>query len=228
MKKVDTLIASDIHLGSGVSRSDVLIETLKEYEYKKLILLGDIFDDLNFSRFKNKDWDFLSYIRNLSNQNTGVEVIWIAGNHDELLTTVMSYLLGIPVLSEYQWEYQGEKYLAIHGHQFDNFMINNKIISEVASIFYKFLQKIDLKKHRFSRFIKRMSKSWLRISEEIADKALHYGKEKGVQKIFCGHTHQSLFRKKEDIEYYNTGCWTDIPSTYIVINEQGICIKEIK
>ena len=39
--------------------------------------------------------------------------------------------------------------------------------------------------------------------------------------IFCGHTHQTLYKKDMNIEFYNSGCWTDIPSSYIVIDNEG-------
>ncbi len=225
-KNVDTFIASDIHLGSAVSRSDVLLETLKKYNFKRLVLLGDIFDDLNFKRLKTKHWKLLSHIHELANEQTDVEVIWITGNHDELITNVMSHILGIPILGEYEWEYNGKKYLAMHGHQFDSFMIKNKILSKMAASFYKFLQRIDRKKHRFTRSIKRLSKAWLRVSEEVASKVLRHGKERGVDYIFCGHTHQALFRQEKDINYFNTGCWTDIPSTFVTIDDGGVLINE--
>ena len=89
MKHAHTLIISDIHLGSKVSRSTVLLDTLKQYTFERLILLGDIFEDLNFKRLKSAHWELLSYIRRLSNDKTGVEIIWIAGNHDALLVDVM-------------------------------------------------------------------------------------------------------------------------------------------
>jgi len=46
-REVDTLIVSDVHLGSDLSRPDALLATLRQYTFQRLILLGDIFDDLN-------------------------------------------------------------------------------------------------------------------------------------------------------------------------------------
>jgi len=227
MQKTHTLIISDVHLGSEVSRARALEETLKGWEFSRLILLGDIFDALNFSRLTEDHWHFLSYIRSLSDPQKPVEVVWIVGNHDELLTKVAPNLLGIEVREEYRWEYNGEQYLAIHGHQYDRFMIDNKMLSDIASALYLFLQKIDLKKRRLSRLVKRMSKKWLRLSEKIARSAIRYGKREGVRYIFCGHTHLSLTRSEKRIDYYNTGCWTDIPSTFVTIDETGIEIHRI-
>lgn len=48
-----------------------------------------------------------------------------------------------------------------------------------------------------------------------------YAKENEAGVIFCGHTHQTLYKKIPDIEYFNTGCWTDIPSSYLFIDNEG-------
>ncbi len=211
--KIDTIIISDVHLGSKVSRSDILVTELKKYDYKHLILLGDIFDDLNFKRLKKSHWDLLSYIRK---QSKTVNVVWVIGNHDILLKDIAGHLLGIDVVEEFYWENNGKSFLALHGHQFDSFMANNIIISNVASFIYDMIQKID-KKQKFSRWIKQISKTWLRLSDQIADKAIHYAEKKNSDYIFCGHTHMPM--NKEN--YYNTGCWTDIPSSYITITDSN-------
>ena len=85
----DTLILSDLHLGSEVSRAEDATRMLKQNRFRRLILLGDIFSDLNFRRFTKEHWKFLSYIRKLSNPKREVEVVWVEGNHDQGLSNVM-------------------------------------------------------------------------------------------------------------------------------------------
>jgi UDP-2,3-diacylglucosamine pyrophosphatase LpxH len=46
----DTLILSDLHLGSEVSRAAETLLLLQSVKFRRLILLGDIFADLNFRR----------------------------------------------------------------------------------------------------------------------------------------------------------------------------------
>lgn len=221
-KDVNTIIISDIHLGSEVARPKAIKEMLQRFNFKRLILLGDIFDDLNFRRLKKEHWNLLTYIRKLSNPDRKIKVVWVEGNHDEGLSEIMSHLIGIKVYKEYFWISNGIKYLAIHGHQFDRFLNENIIISNVASFVYNKIQKYDKERQRFSRFIKRRSKGWLRLSNKVAEGALDYAKISEADIIFCGHTHQTLYRKQSNTEYYNTGCWTDIPSSYITIDNEGI------
>ena len=188
---VDTLIISDIHLGSEVARPENVKTMLKEYYFKRLILLGDIFDDLNFRRLKKEHWELLSYIRKLSNPRRETEVIWVEGNHDEGLTDVMSHLIGLEVQKEVFWEINGTKFLAIHGNQFDRFLNENIIISGIASYVYGKLQKIGRQKQTVARYVKTKSKGWLRLANKVAAGAAEYARQKKVNVVICGHTHQS-------------------------------------
>ncbi|MEK7626687.1 MAG: UDP-2,3-diacylglucosamine diphosphatase [Patescibacteria group bacterium] len=219
LKTVDTMIISDIHLGSEVSRPEAALATLKNHSFRRLILLGDIFDDLNFHRLSREHWELLSYIRLLTNRKRRVEVIWVVGNHDELLVDIMKYLIGSEVKQNFYWEENGRKFFAIHGHQFDYFLVQNRIMSNVATLIYRIIQKLDTKRQRLSRYIKRASKGWLRISKDVADGAVKMGEKKGANYVFCGHTHKALHWNIRDIKYFNTGCWTDIPSSYVTITD---------
>jgi len=132
--KHDTVIISDLHLGSDVSRAADALDFLHSVEFRRLVLLGDIFADLNFRRLTKEHWKFLGYIRKLSNPKHDVEVVWVEGNHDHGLSEVMSHLVGIPVYQEYTWDYAGRRHLAIHGHQFDTFVIKNFKLSQLGRL----------------------------------------------------------------------------------------------
>ncbi len=222
-----TLIVSDIHLGSSVSRANKLLELLNTEEYKTLILNGDIFDDLDFTRLQHDHWELLSKVRKLSDPKYGIEVIWIAGNHDGA-AQILSRLIGVTVRNEYIFEWNKKRCLVIHGHQFDRFMTQNPIVSTLASWLYLGIQKLDTERQFISRFLKRASKSWLRVSEKVARGAVLYGLLKRVDIVFCGHTHKAMEKQLRGIHYYNSGCWTDIPSTYISIGHDKIEIMELE
>ena len=224
-RKINTLIISDIHLGSNVSRADKVIDTLSKYRFKQLILLGDIFDDLDFKHLSDHHWNLISLFRKLSQKT---KVVWVEGNHDRGLAQVMAAMVGIKVYKNYSWKYHDKLCLAIHGHQFDHFLIDNPIISYIASRLYIFIQGIDFKDYRISNFIKRKSKGWLRISKKVTNSAILYGRLHGADYIFCGHTHRSAHKKKKDIEYFNSGCWTQSPSTYITFSNGNIRIKKVR
>lgn len=221
--KTHTLIVSDFHLGSRVSRSKEAAELLRNFEFKKLILLGDIFEDLNFNRLGGDDWKLISLISTLSKK---AKVRWVQGNHDKGLANIFSALTGARLHKVYKWQHGNRKYLAIHGHQFDNFLIDNALLSILASQIYNFVQLFDFKDKRVSHFLKRKSKGWLRLSDKVARRAILYAKFRRVNYIFCGHTHKAMFVRRGNIRYYNSGCWTDVPSTYITLDGRSIKIHE--
>ncbi|PLX27227.1 UDP-2,3-diacylglucosamine diphosphatase [Candidatus Parcubacteria bacterium] len=191
-KKINTLIISDIHLGDSSTRCKEILSLLKKYSFKRLILNGDILDGLNFNRLHTKHWEILSKFRELSAKR---EVVWVLGNHDAP-GHVLFKLLGIKVCHRYSWIYNGKKFLAIHGHQFDKFLSNNYILSQIAFIFYDALKKID-KKRILVDYIKLHNKTWKRGSSEVAKGALRLAKLLKADYVFCGHTHKLLEKKKK-------------------------------
>lgn len=62
---MDAISISDLHLGSDacqVKKLEVFLENI-ENRTRKLILNGDVFDSLNFSKLKKHHWHILSKIR---------------------------------------------------------------------------------------------------------------------------------------------------------------------
>jgi UDP-2,3-diacylglucosamine pyrophosphatase LpxH len=222
----DTLIISDVHLGSEISRAQSALKLLKAGNFRRLILLGDIFSDLNFRRLKKEHWEFLSCIRKLSNPKRNIEVVWVEGNHDHGLSNLLSHLVGIPVYRQYVWEYHGVRHLAIHGHQFDRFVINNLLLSRLGEFIYLNLQKLDHKNKAFVRFLDRLNTSWLRLSDKVSSGALEYARQCGAERVFCGHTHVAMHSTKDGVSYYNSGSWVDSKCTYITIGEEGVKLCE--
>jgi UDP-2,3-diacylglucosamine pyrophosphatase LpxH len=222
----DTLILSDLHLGSEISRAEDAMGMLRQNCFHRLILLGDIFSDLNFRRLTKEHWKFLGYIRKLSNPKRGIEVVWVEGNHDQGLSAVMSHLVGVKVYEEYIWEFGGRRHLAIHGHQFDRFVVNNLIFSHINSFLHLQLQKLAFTGKFFSRVLDRMNTRWLRLSAKVAEGAMAQARLRDAARVFCGHTHAALYREQDGIEYYNTGCWTDATPTYISVGPEGVRIHE--
>jgi UDP-2,3-diacylglucosamine pyrophosphatase LpxH len=223
MRSTDTIIISDVHLGSPVSRPADLVHTLKQWRFNKLILLGDIFDDLDFTRLHHEHWEFLSYIRTLSKPEHEVEVVWVEGNHDVGISEIAAAFLGVRVYKkDYFWKEGGVRYCAIHGHQFDRFLTHNALLSALASWLYLLIQRMGGSKQRLSRYVKRASKGWLRLSQKVSRSALRYARRHRAQVVFCGHTHQAMQAESRGVKYYNSGCWTDVPAHFISIHNGAV------
>ena len=222
----NTLILSDLHLGAETSHAREATRVLKDNRFQRLILLGDIFADLNFARLTKDHWKFLGYIRKLSNPKRKIEVVWVEGNHDHGLTNIMSHLVGVRVYQHYAWQYGGLRHIAIHGHQFDGFQVSNVRLSTLGTSLYLQLQKLDFKSKPIVRLIDRLNTRWLRMSPKVSAGALQYARQHDADRIFCGHTHQAVHVEQGGVHYYNSGGWVDSRLTYLTVDEQGVRIHE--
>ena len=232
-KKVHTLIVSDVHLGSRVSRCTDLLELLRGYQinqhkylFDRLILLGDIFDGLNFKRLKKHAWELVGLLRQITDEESNAEVVWILGNHDMHWAELMEHMVGINVYREYNWTVAGRRFMAMHGDRFDKWVMKYPALATIPCWIYEVIQHLDGHQQRFSRFVKEKSKVWLRINEEVARGMINYVRRRHnkVNAIFCGHTHlaEETYYEEDDVWYYNTGCWTGKQSpTYATISHSG-------
>lgn len=221
-KEIDALVVSDIHLGSHASRVKDLTGFLRSHRTKKLILNGDIFDSSNYKRLRDKDWEFLSFLREMT--GNGSEIVWIAGNHDAHSKNFF-LLIGAHICSEYIFSYHSEKYLVIHGHQFDKFLIKNETVNETMRIPYRLLQRIEGEKQRMSRLVKRGYKKWLRLSTRVSRGAADHAARKGIGTVICGHTHHPMDVTVHGVRYMNCGSWAEAKAAYVEFAEGDILVR---
>ena len=218
MNTVNTVVFSDVHLGSPMSRAFDLLQTLKEYHFKKLVILGDMFEDLNFKYLTSTHWELLEHIGKISRR--GVEVVWIEGNHDGKFCEFISLLLGIGVHKEYIWEVGGRRFIGLHVHQFVSFLTNIKFIGRVFAMVYASLQR-TISSYFFDSLMNKFSDRWLRLTDQIAQKAIENAQRKKCDVAVCGHTHFVYNIKRGNVEYFNTGCWNNKPSYLLIIEDSG-------
>lgn len=215
-KKVDTLIFSDVHLSSRVSRANALFMMLHEFECSRLIITGDFLDKLG-GKLPKTHHKILEYVEHL--KQGGCEVVHVDGNHDANK---------ISPKKQYIWEFNGESYLAIHGHQFDKVHHERPWLSNFGDAMYRCAQILLTHQSDLPRKFKFRNKKWLEAGEVIAAGASAYAHSLGVQHVFCGHTHRAIRRyfPEIDVTYYNSGCWTDLPSTCLTVGEKGVEVHE--
>src|SRR5262245_41781684 len=213
----DAIILSDIHLGADNCQAKRLCQLLHrlvrgELRADRLILNGDVFDSIDFRRLKKNHWKVLSLVRKLSDR---MEIIWISGNHDGS-TEFVSHLLGTTVVEEFILHSGGRKILVLHGHAFDEFLDAHPILTWLGDCIYFLLQRID-HTHRFAKFAKKSSKTFLRCARTIEEKALEYARRKGCVAVCCGHTHVAAAQHASAVQYFNSGCWTEWPGSYLTV-----------
>lgn len=232
--RIDTLIVSDVHIGSEASRARDCHRLLtsfrklpKHYALKRLILLGDIFDSMEMRRIQKWEWDFLTRIRKMAEPKSNVEVVWVHGNHDPEVQNLVPSLIGANAYADYRWQVGGQRFYATHGDQYDRWVYNTPDwLNRIPDWVYYAVQRIDGDEHRVSRYLKEQSREFLRLNDTISQGIIKHLKAKGipVDVMIFGHTHiaEERFLPEEKVWYYNTGCWVGAEApTYVTIDDTG-------
>jgi UDP-2,3-diacylglucosamine pyrophosphatase LpxH len=222
METFDAIVLSDIHLGSNNCQAKSLCRFLEMIEEEqiattRLILNGDVFDSIDFRRLSKNHWKVLSLIRKLSDR---IDIIWISGNHDGS-PEFISHLLGVTVKDEYVLTSGGRDVLFLHGHVFDDFIDAHPILTWLGDCVYLFLQWMD-QTHYFAKLAKKGSKTFLRCAQKIEEGAIAHARKKGCSVVCCGHTHHAVAKQEQPIPYYNSGCWTELPCTYLTVRGRQV------
>lgn len=221
----DAIILSDLHLGAPNCQHGALSSFLGllidgSIATKKVILNGDVFDSIDFRRLPAAHWRILGLLRELSET---LPVRWITGNHDSP-REAFSSLLGIDMLEEYILRSGGRRLLVLHGHQFDEFIEKHALITHVADYAYRMLQIID-PSHSVARFAKKASKSFLRCTDKIRNEAATLALSRGLDGVICGHTHRAMTEEDGEFGYYNSGCWTENPCSWLAIDKGDVSLR---
>jgi UDP-2,3-diacylglucosamine pyrophosphatase LpxH len=222
---LDALVLSDIHLGSSNCQAKLLCEFLEGIEEgrthtDRLILNGDVFDSFDFRRLGKNHWKVLSLLRKLSDK---IDITWLCGNHDGS-AEIVSHLLGVTVKDEYVLVSGGRRILFLHGHAFDDFLDAHPILTWVGDVVYLLLQRID-RSHYFAKLAKRGSKTFLRCARKIQEGSVEHARKRGCAAVCCGHTHHATVHRDGPVEYYNSGCWTELPCTYLAVADGRVEVR---
>jgi UDP-2,3-diacylglucosamine pyrophosphatase LpxH len=122
----------------------------------------------------------------------------------------------VTVRDEYVLESGGRRVLCLHGHVFDEFIDNHPVLTYVADTVYHLLQKID-RSHYFAKLAKKNSKTFLRCAAKVREKSAEYARRRQCQAVCCGHTHHAEAATDGAVQYFNSGCWTELPCHYLTV-----------
>jgi UDP-2,3-diacylglucosamine pyrophosphatase LpxH len=212
-----TILISDLHLGARNSRTD-LLTSLLDTDFDRLILNGDTVDSVNFRRFRRCEWRIVEQLRSIARQR---ELVLVRGNHDGRAdgdsgfgpVDALAELLDTPWHEEYRIQVGSERYLVMHGDQFDR-TLNLSWVGDAADWFYRQTQRGS---RHVARFLKGRVKQWGRVVEFVQEGAVRKAREMGCSGVITGHTHFAHEGFIDGIHFLNTGCWVDSPCSYVLI-----------
>ena len=228
--KVDALFISDVHLGSKGSNAELLLEMLKEYEPKELIIVGDFIDGWLLKKRHYWTQDFSNVIRKiLSYTKKGTKVTYITGNHDDFLRSYIPLYFGdnINVVNEMVWE----DYFITHGDLYDG-IVQMKWLGKLGSFGYELAISLDMLMKKFgykkslSKFLKKKVKDAVKFITNFEEQLVYQSKKRNCKGVVCGHIHTPENKFVDGIHYLNCGDWIE-NNSYIIYDKGRWELKEM-
>ncbi|HLT86921.1 MAG TPA: UDP-2,3-diacylglucosamine diphosphatase [Sphingobacterium sp.] len=224
-RNVELVVISDVHLGTYGCHAKELLRYLSSIAPKKLILNGDIIDIWQFrkSYFPESHLQVLKYILDLA--YTDCEVVYITGNHDEMLRKFGKMQFGrIELTNRKLLDIDNKKVWCFHGDVFDASIQHTKWLAKLGGWGYDRLIQLNniinwglvrlgYEKYSLSKRIKNSVKKAVKFISDFEETASHLAIENGYDYVICGHIHQPQIRKVETKKgictYMNSGDWIE-------------------
>jgi UDP-2,3-diacylglucosamine pyrophosphatase LpxH len=216
---------SDAHLGTRGCNATVLLDFLRENDFRTLYIVGDLIDIWSLRRgiyWPQQHNDVIQKI--LRKARKGTRVIYIPGNHDELVTSFCGAYGNIEIKQHaIHVTAAGERILIIHGHELDVVVSGSgrmKWLAFAGDLGYQFLLSlnplINFVRRRFglgywslSAYAKRTVKDAVSFIGKFEAAVAHYAERYHVDAVLCGHIHSAAIREFGKVSYYNCGDWVE-------------------
>jgi len=213
---------SDAHLGTRGANSGVLLEFLRRADFDTLYIVGDLIDVWSLRRGIYWPQEHNDVIQKLLRKaRKGTRIIYIPGNHDELVTGFCGTYGNIEICtSAIHTTANGRRILIIHGHELDTVVQNVKWLAFAGDVGYQFLLSlnplINFFRRRFglgywslSAYAKKKVKDAVSFIGKFEAAVAHYAERSRVDAVLCGHIHSAAIREFGNVTYYNCGDWVE-------------------
>ena len=218
-----TVFISDVHLGAAGSSADLLLDFLKSIECETLYLVGDIVDGWKL----RKGWywpashnDVIRAVLKMAKH--GTRVIYIPGNHDEVLRDFIGLQFGGVTfkLDDVHVTADGRLLLVLHGDEFDGVVLYAKWLAFLGDGAYSLLlrgngavnwvrRRLGLPYWSLAGHMKKRVKNAVQFISRFEEVLAQAAAERNVEGVVCGHIHSADIRRFGDITYYNDGDWVE-------------------
>ena len=225
---VRTAWISDVHLGTRGANAGALLDFLREYNFETLYIVGDLIDIWSMRR--GRYWpqhhnDVIQKI--LRKARKGTRIVYIPGNHDDLLAQFYGAYGNITVQRRAIHRLEsGQRMLVIHGHELDTIVQNVRWLAFAGDVGYQFLlslnplinfvrRRLGLGYWSLSAYAKQRVKDAVSFISKFETAVAHYAARYNVQAVLCGHIHCAAIRQIGEITYYNCGDWVETCSALV-------------
>lgn len=218
-----TVFLSDIHLGTRECRAEFLLDFLQRLQCERLVLVGDIFDVWAMRRrvvWTDHQAAAVEHVLEMARQ--GVEVIYIPGNHDEALRSLIGARIhGIEFRRNLDHiTADGRRFLVTHGDEFDHEVQFSPLQHRLGDLAYQCLLRAGHWIHRLRRSLGLPFWSLSAWAKSRVGKAQNYigrfetaavrtARTQGYAGFIGGHIHKAALCTRQGIVYANTGDWIE-------------------
>lgn len=225
-RNVEVVVISDVHLGTYGCHANELVTYLKSISPEILVLNGDFIDGWQFSKryFPVSHMQVIKEVFNLLSK--GTRVIYITGNHDEMLRRYSDLQMGNLLLTDKMvMEINGKMTWIFHGDVFDATTKGSaKLLAKLGGHGYDFLillnsfinwglKLIGREKMSFSKRVKNSVKKAVSWIGDFEQTAAELAIEKKYDYVICGHIHQpqqrTISTENGSVTYLNSGDWIE-------------------
>jgi len=224
-RKVEVAVISDVHLGTYGCHAKQLLTYLNSIEPKKLVLNGDIIDIWQFSKryFPKSHLRVIKKIIDMASD--GTEVIYVTGNHDEMLRKFSDTSIGkISIVDKAVLKLDGKKAWIFHGDVFDISIQNARWLAKLGGYGYDmlillnrfvnwWLELLGKEKYSLSKKIKNSVKGAVKYINDFEKVISDLAIENEYDYVICGHIHQPKMEIKQNkygkTTYLNSGDWVE-------------------
>ena len=221
--KFRTVWISDTHLGTSGCNAELLLDFLKAVQPDTLYLVGDIIDGWRLKRgwyWPAAHNDVVRRVLKLANK--GTRVVYVPGNHDEVLRDYTGLSFGgVEVMQEaVHVTADGRRLLVLHGDEFDGVVLYARWLAFAGDYAYAALlwlnigfnyvrRRVGLPYWSLSAHLKKKVKNAVAFISQFEAAVAHAAAERGVDGVVCGHIHCAEVRQFRGVTYYNDGDWVE-------------------
>jgi UDP-2,3-diacylglucosamine pyrophosphatase LpxH len=218
-----TLFVSDVHLGTRGCKAELLADFLARNNCETLFLIGDIVDGWRLRRrwyWPDAHNRVIEAI--LHKIDSGTRVIYVPGNHDEMLRPYCGRIIsGVELMQEAVHETaDGRRLLVIHGDRFDAVIAYARWLAYLGDSAYTLALHLNeafnalrrvfgLEYWSLSGFLKRKVKNALEYICRFESAAAREARSRGFDGVICGHIHHAAIKTIEGVLYINDGDWVE-------------------
>lgn len=222
-----TIWISDVHLGTKGCNAALLIDFLDHTDSDTMYLVGDIIDGWRLKKklFWPAEHNDIVW-RVLKRARRGTRVVYIPGNHDEIVRQFAGLNFGGVEIERaaFHTTADGRRLMVLHGDEFDAIMLAHRWLAFVGDALYHVMMGLNgwVNKARtalglpywsLSKAAKHKVKNAVEFISKYEEVVARAAGERGVDGVVCGHIHTAEIRdfvhEGKTVAYYNDGDWVE-------------------